>query len=502
VDNLEVSLRRKIRVDPGEVVVGLLEGVARRAQSDKPVLLESVTIGRVARPGLVRAALVALTTAMVVAAAAGERPGVLPAGDLRPASVPPGLWSVVQQVVGAGLAPAGKAGDPKGGCTGCMKLLAHGEVGGGRFGYSVALSANGDTALIGAPFENSSAGAAWVFTRSGSTWAEQGKKLTGSGRTAGGLFGYSVALSANGDTALVGDYVVTGQGAAWVFTRSGSAWSQQGPKLRGKGVTVYEGSGSRFGTAVALSADGNTALIGGYNDRGGVGAAWVFTRSGSTWAEQGPKLTGGGEQGYGSFGFSVALAGNGDTALVGGNADGNNGAGAAWVFTRSGPTWAQQGKKLAGSDESGRALFGNDVALSFDGSTALVGGPYDDNNVGAAWVFTRSGSTWAEQGPKLTGGGEAGSAWFGETVALSAAGKKALVGGPYDNSSFGAAWVFGRSGSTWAQQGNKLTASDETGKAGFGIYVALSANGNTGLVGGGGDDHGVGAAWAFYLNHP
>jgi IPT/TIG domain/FG-GAP repeat len=137
---------------------------------------------------------------------------------------------------------------------------------------------------------------------------------------------------------------------------------------------------------VALSADGNTALIGGPVDNGEVGAAWVFTRSASIWLAHGSKLTGGGELGEGGFGASVALSSDGNSALVGGPSD-NKAVGAAWVLTRSGSTWSQQGAKLTGGGELGEGRFGWSVALSSDGSTALIGGPFDDNHAGAAWVF-------------------------------------------------------------------------------------------------------------------
>ena len=156
----------------------------------------------------------------------------------------------------------------------------------------------------------------------------------------------SVALSADGSTALIGgpeDNIATG--AAWVFTHAGGEWNQQGSKLTGG-----EEDNTEFGVLVSLSADGNTALIGGWKDEGTTGAAWVFTRSGGVWSQQGPKLTGGGESGEGGFGTSVALSADGNTALIGAPGD-NFRKGAAWVFTRSGSTWTQQGRK---ADRHGR----------------------------------------------------------------------------------------------------------------------------------------------------
>ncbi len=219
-----------------------------------------------------------------------------------------------------------------------------------------------------------------MFTRSGSTWSQQGGKLTGTGAIGSPWFGYTVALSGDGNTALIGGWLDDGwKGAAWVFTRSGSTWTQQGEKLTAQRMRIGEGM---FGTNVTLSADGNTALIGGWNDDSefggnrdysGKGAAWVFTRSGSTWTQQGPKLTANDETGNGKFGTIVALSANGDTALIGGWND-DHSKGAAWVFTRSGSTWTQQGPKLTGAGETGEGRFGVAVALSADGDTALVGG--------------------------------------------------------------------------------------------------------------------------------
>jgi hypothetical protein len=381
------------------------------------------------------------------------------------------------------------------------KLTGTGEVGEGRLGVSVALSADGNTALIGAPRDNGTVGAAWAFTRTGSTWTQQGAKLTGTGEVGEGEFGRSVALSADGNTALVGapeDDAATG--GTWVSTRSGGVWGQQGSKLTGA-----EEDNSEFGVLVALSADGNTALVGGWNDDGRKGAAWVFTRSGGVWSQQGPKLVGAGVGAGDGFGTSVALSADGNTALIG--APGNDGRkGAAWVFTRSGSTWTQQGPKLIGAGATGNPWFGYTVALSGDGNTALIGGWLDDGWKGAAWVFTRSGSTWTQQGEKLTATDEDGEGMFGTNVTLSADGNTALIGGwndesvasgNLDYSGKGAAWVFTRSGSSWIQQGPKLTPDDETGNGKFGTIVALSANGDTALIGAWNDDHSKGAAWVF-----
>ena len=134
-----------------------------------------------------------------------------------------------------------------------------------------------------------------------------------------------------------------------------------------------------------MSADGNTAIVGGYLDNDGAGAAWVFARSGGVWTQQSNKLVGTSPTGTANQGWATALSTDGNTALVGGPAD-NNGAGAVWVFTRTGGVWAQQGTKLEGSSAAGPANQGWAVALSSDGNTALIGGPADNSGAGAVWV--------------------------------------------------------------------------------------------------------------------
>jgi hypothetical protein len=149
-----------------------------------------------------------------------------------------------------------------------------------------------------------------------------------------------------------------------------------------------------------LSADGNTAIMGNQWANGGAGAAWVFTRSGGVWPQQGSKLVGTSAVGLAHQGSSVTLSPDGNTALVGGYTD-NGGIGAVWVFTRNGNFWTQQGSKLVGAGAVGAANQGFSVALSegigatgpVDGNTAIVGGIQDNGQIGAAWVFVQLGKT-------------------------------------------------------------------------------------------------------------
>jgi hypothetical protein len=406
--------------------------------------------------------------------------------------------------------------------------------------------------LAGAPGVHGGDGAALVFARQGGGWRQQGLPLSGvcpadcspggpATRYDGLGFGLAVALSAHGDTALVGA-PAAGRGLAWVFVRRRGRWVHQGPPLLGfcsprhRTCTGPNGTGNagyEFGVSVALSADGNTAVIG---QSGGIGGVWVFVRSGGGWRQQAvltascrPARTAcSGSHGTGEtpgtayFGDSVAISGDGDTVLIG--APGDHGAGAVWVFVRSAGQWSQQGSKLvsdcvsscggaSGTGGGPEDQLGSAVALSGDGDTALLGAP-TDGSYGAAWVFTRTGSDWSQQGPKLVGGCAptcgpdfANPVAFAEAVALDGNGSEALVGAPVVSPSPpypGAVWLYERVGGIWQVTG----PAPVTGPGDLGDSVGLSASGGLALAGADAVDctgkcphdlydPGAGAAWLY-----
>jgi hypothetical protein len=344
-----------------------------------------------------------------------------------------------------------------------------------RLGISVAV--DGDTILVGAVLAdiggNGNQGAAYVFTRAGSTWSQQQKLVAEDGADSD-FFGHAVSL--DGDSALVGAYLATvgdnfQQGAAYVFTRAGSTWSQQQKLVAADGA-----SGDYFGQTVSL--DGDSALVGAYQANVGGnlyrGAAYVFTRAGSTWSQQQKLVAADGASGD-FFGYAVSL--DRDSALVGASgADvgGNSLQGAAYVFARTGSTWSQQ-QKLVAADGAASDFFGN--AVSLDGGSALIGAHWADvgsnANQGAAYLFTRAGSTWNQQQKLVATDGASGDD-FGFAVSLH--GGSALVGAYAadvgGNLEQGAAYVFTRAGSTWSQQ-QKLVAGDGGSGDFFGYAAAI-----------------------------
>lgn len=343
---------------------------------------------------------------------------------------------------------------------------------------------------------------------------QQGPKLVGSGQfEQRGLYS---SLSADGNTALIG-----GSGGVLVFTRSNGIWAQQ-QQLTAEGAVNGPPTG-----LVALSGDGNTAVLGGKNDNSEVGAVWVFIRSNGVWTQQGSKLVGTGAVGNAAQGSSVAVSADGNTLVEGGPQDhsgaGIDNSGAAWVFTRSGGVWTQQGSKLVGAANiQGQGLA---VTISADGDTMAENSsdeytPYAENGI---FVFTRSNGVWTQQGgvlsvnPNPVGGvnlsgdgntllaagyffyrkngvwSQEGSGLFDSGVfALSLDAGTVAVGHAADN--YVAVYV--QTGGVWTLH-HEYTGRGNVSNAFQGSSVALSANGNTMLEGGPSDDNSIGAAWIF-----
>ena len=319
---------------------------------------------------------------------------------------------------------------------------------------------------------------------------QQTLQMAGTGATGLAAQGKAVAISADGNTAVVGGpNDNSNAGGAWIFKRSGSSWTQQGSELIGTGAV----GAAQQGTSVAISGDGTTVIVGGPADNSNAGAAWafIFTSDGG-WVQFGAKLVGTGAVGAAAQGTSVALSGDGTIAMVGGPSDNSN-AGAAWVFTTNGLSWSQSGSKLVGAGATGAAQQGASVSLAAGGRYALVGGPADNSGVGAAWVWTKT-ETWV--GHKITGTSNTGASAQGSSVAISGDAWVVAIGGPSDSSNAGAIWVFTRGSGTFTQQA-KLTGSGESGASQLGSALAISRDGGVILGGGTADNSNNGAVWVF-----
>ena len=376
------------------------------------------------------------------------------------------------------------------------KLNASDGLRGDEFGYSVAV--DGDTAVIGAYQDDhtdagGNAGSAYVFTKVSGVWS-QVAKLTASDGDTSDEFGYSVAVS--GETVVVGAHLDDhtdgdgdtddDEGAAYVFTKPFTGWADmtQTAKLTAFGAAASD----EFGISVAV--DGNTVLVGAHQYESGKGAAYVFTKPYTGWADSNEtaKFIASDAAANDEFGISVAL--DGDTAVIGayhddhtddGNTLGN--AGSAYVFTKVSGVWSQKAKLIA-VDGAANDEFGISVAV--DGDTIVVGARQNDTSSGAAYLFTEVSGVWKHVA-KLTADDGAANDEFGISVAVD--GDTIVVGAHQDDDNgdlSGSAYVFTRDSAGGWRQRDKLTAS--AGEAGDRYGYSVGVSGDTIVVGAYSDD--------------
>jgi hypothetical protein len=440
------------------------------------------------------------------------------------------------------------------------------------FGYAVALSADGTTLAVGAQTEGGGAqagtrtdatygsGAVYVYVSGPSGWVQQAR-LKASNMDASDQFGTQVALSADGHTLAVSapyeDSAATGingtqadnsmpeAGAVYVFTRSGSTWTQQAYVKASN--TGEPDEGDTFGSSMALSGDGTTLAVGSPSEDSGIGgidanqkdnsapgsgAVYVFSRAGAGWSQQAyiksPRPRSGGAAGD-LFGYSVAISHDGHTLGVGvydesgisnvinGELDfRGNGTGAVYVYRRTGAKWAREAYLKARQQDRNDSM-GNAIAMSADGNTlaaaaadedsmttgvnAVLAGHSgmtdvaDDNSSGAAYVFVRHGTTWTQQASfKASNTGK--NDWFGYHLALSGDGHTLAVAAPNEDGSAigidgpdddaadgaGAVYVFTRAGATWTHRAY-VKASNTEAFDDFGSSVTLNGDGRMLAVG-------------------
>ncbi len=300
----------------------------------------------------------------------------------------------------------------------------------GGFGKSVAIS--GDFVVVGAlthDEKGQNAGAAYIFRRNNLRWNQQAK-LTANDAAAEDRFGRSVAIS--GDYALIGAFpnvdLKTDSGSAYIFKRAGTNWNQMA-KLIASDADTSDG----FGNAVALSGD--IALVGADRKDDVVagrsaGAAYIFIRRDTSWVQE-VKLTAGDAAAGDKFGSSVSVTQ--DYAVVGAlfnDANGKSNSGAAYIFKRTGTSWNQEAKLIAG-DATAQDKFGVSVALN--GAYAMVGAITSDHaklEAGSTYIFKRNGTSWDEK-PKLIARDAAAEDQFGNSIALS--GEYAVIGAFHDD---------------------------------------------------------------------
>ena len=459
--------------------------------------------------------------------------------------------------------------------------------GGTLEGKGVALSGDGTTMAVGAPYESSKAkgvggdqkdnslyasGAVYIFTRNGANWTQQAY-LKASNPGQSDKFGYAVSLSQDGNTLAVSAYweasaakgvngnqndrSIPQAGAVYVFTRTGTRWTQQAyvkasnTGEAGKGEDLTDGD--QFGFSIGLSADGNTLAVGAISEDSGAkgingdqadnskqssGAVYIFTRAAGSWTQQ-AYIKASNTDPNDLFGYAVGLSADGNTLAasaydedsssrtINGPMDtGRRGSGAVYVFTRTGATWAQTAYLKASNAEAGDSM-GYDVAISQDGNTIAAGAADEDclkpgvnpegcdndrasdTSAGAAYVFVRANGTWTQQA-FLKASNPGMEDWFGARLTLSGDGATLAVGaqledgsskvinGPHDDAAedAGAVYLFTRTGTTWRQVAY-VKAANAQAYSEFGSALALSRDGSLMAIGARSEAAEAGAVYVF-----
>lgn len=365
------------------------------------------------------------------------------------------------------------------------------------FGRSVSISRDGTTAAIGATGDNSNKGAVWIYIKSGSDWIPQGSKLTPLGTSSTSVYlGSSVALSANGNVVAIGatwhQAGLPGNsdrtGGVWIYKRTGTTWTYATTL-----VPVDNIGGCQMGTSVAIDDSGTTVACGGPIDNNNNGAVWVF-KDDSGWTVQATlknTLLAGAQ-----YGDGLAFSGDGNILCVGGPNYTNSYTGTIWTYSRTAGTWSERDEPFAPPD-SGQGLTGDRISLSQDGSTLAIGSSNDNFQPGSVFVYTYSEGWNSEQ--KIVPDDNIGDAAFGVSLSLSTDGNTLAVGGNSDNTNVGAVWVYTRSGTTWTKL-NKYITSDHTETPRVGNSISMSGDASTILAGGfidSGAFSNAGGAWFF-----
>ena len=371
------------------------------------------------------------------------------------------------------------------------------------FGWSVAISADGDTAAVGARGAANGEGRIYIFEKPAGGWATTTgyTAVLSVSDSAYHLLEGAVAISADGSTVVGG---AVWEEALFVFVRSPGGWTNATETAKLRASDDPPASGYLMGYSVDISDDGSTVVSGTHMAAGSSGAAYVWVRPAGGWTSstETAKLTP--NQIFGHFGKAVAISGDGNTVLVGAPFEAC-GVGAAYPFARPAAGWvsATASTKLLASDPLADVRYGISVALDAGGSTAVVGANGDgvEPLLGKAYVFVRPGAAWANatETARLTASDGAAGDMFGNSVALTADGGALLVGAPRRNQPTGAAYFFARPAGGWvpATETQKLTDGDADGEDAFGFVLAMDGLGRTSLIGAYLADSWHGAAYLF-----
>lgn len=361
-------------------------------------------------------------------------------------------------------------------------------------GFSVSLSDDGSTALVGDPFANGNFGIAYIFERPITGWTPTSNPvaaLSNSNGTNIDFLGFSVSISANGSTALVGGRDVNGSlaGAAYIFERPVTGiWIDNATPDAILNPTVS----SDVGFSVSISADGSIALIGAPAFNVNRGAAYIFEKPVTGWESSNTAtaiLTNLNGVIGDRLGSSVSISADGSTALTGAQ-QANTNRGAAYVFEKSITGWENNSDPAVLNVQGASIgdLFGISVSISGNGSTALIGAYGVNATRGAAYIFEKPVTGWEDDSTPtatLDIQGASINDQFGISVSISADSSTVLIGAFRANGGIGASYIFYKNGVTWNNSStpSATLTNSAPGTNDFGYSGSISPDGSTAIIG-------------------
>lgn len=389
------------------------------------------------------------------------------------------------------------------------KIVPNNTIGSAGFGYSNRFSTNGNNLVVGG-YNDNAIGAAWVYSKNGTDWdLNNPVKFIPSNNIGSSQFSYALnflPFSKDDKNLAIGGYSDNGKGAVWVYYENVTGSYVDNPT---KLVPPNLIGNSGFGYTVVFSQDNKNLAIGGFNDNS-KGAIWVYGKNGADWDFNNPvKLVPSNLIGNSQFGYFISFSPDNNDLAVGGRND-NSDVGAVWIYSKNGTNWDfNNSVKLIPTNYLGTPLFGQTFMFSKDSKNLFVGGPKNNNDEGAVWVYNKIDMNWNFNNPiKLIPTNPTGNfTWFGYTLGISDDNNNLAIGGYRDDNAFissdgkGAVWVYGKNEAEWDfSKSVKLIPKNSIGWSDFGYVLDFSPNNKNLAVGGYWDNGYKGATWIYSKN--
>ncbi|MEO0323091.1 MAG: Dickkopf N-terminal cysteine-rich domain-containing protein [Myxococcota bacterium] len=372
-----------------------------------------------------------------------------------------------------------------------QQLLPSVSTGVTEYGSTVDIDGSGSRVVVGDPsfddvssFGGDDRGAATVFVRSGTRWTEEAHIDLGTGSEASDRFASSVSIDDSGTRLVIGaendrrTATTLRSGVVRVYARTGSSWIEE--QLL---EAATPASGDEFGQRVAMAGDGTRLFVGAPGDdigtRANAGSATVFLRTGTTWSRE-ATLDGVGTQGFGGV---VAADESGSRFAVASRFSANT---TARIYRRTGTSWSVE-STLTGASGVG---YGRSIALTDAGDRALVGEPLASTAVstrgGQVAFYERTATSWALE-ERVFDEGAIADDNFGSATAMDRDGDRVVIGsigeGGASGSDVGAARVYVRSTAGWALETELVPSGAVMARAQFGASLSLTEAGDRAFVG-------------------